>query len=97
MVLEKLFVCKGNVNLCDSLSGRCWSDGQEDHRRHVRWLGGPRGWGFLWEGLHQGGPLSCLRCPLGGEVSGEGQTVQEGAGAGETTFQQILPKYTSYL
>lgn len=69
------------------LSGRCWSDGQEDHRRHIWRLGGPRGRGVLWEGLHQGGPLSRLRCPLGGKVSGEGQTVQEGPGAGRTTFK----------
>lgn len=85
--------------MCDSLSGRRRSDGQEDHRRHIRRLGGSRGRSFLREGLHQGGPLGCLRRPLGGQVSGEGQTVQEGSGPGQvnvtkcTDHQQTNLKY----
>lgn len=78
-------------------SGRCWGDGPEDHRGHLRRLGGPRGRGFLGEGLHKGGPLGRLRRTLGGQVFGAGQTVPEGPGAGEAslTFHcvRVCPKY----
>lgn len=46
-------------------------------------MGGPRWWGVLREGLHQGGPLSRLCCPLGGKVSGQSPAVPESLGAGE--------------
>lgn len=79
------------------LSGWCRSDGQESHRGHVRWLGGPRGRSFLWKGLHQGGPLGRLRCTLGGKISGEGPAVQAGTGAGETSFQFHLLQKVSEM
>lgn len=80
---KKVLFTKKNTMVI--LSGRRWSDRQEDHRGHIRRMGGPRGRSLLREGLHQGGPLGRLRRPLGGEVSGESQTVQEGAGAGDIT------------
>lgn len=64
------------------LSGWCWSHRKEDYCGHLRRMGGTWGRRFLWEGLHKGGPLSCLCRPLGGKVSGEIQTVPEGPGAG---------------
>lgn len=91
---KKVLFTKKNTMVI--LSGRRWSDRQEDHRGHIRRMGGPRGRSLLREGLHQGGPLGRLRRPLGGEVSGESQTVQEGAGAGDIT-QSIKYKQRSGL
>lgn len=63
-------------------TGWCWCDRQEDHCRHIWRVGSSRGRCFLWQRLLKGGPLSCLRCSLGGQVSGQSQTLQESSGSG---------------
>ena len=51
--------------ICDWwAAGRCWSDWPEDHRGHLRRLGRPWRWCFLWQGLFQGRPLGCLHGSL---------------------------------
>lgn len=67
-------------------TGWCRCDRQEDHCRHIWRLGSSRWWGFLWQRLLKGRPIRCLRCPLGGQVSGESQTVQESSGSGECSL-----------
>lgn len=64
-------------------AGWCWCDRQEDHCRHIRRVGSSRRRSFLWQRLLEGRPLRCLRRPLGGQVSGQSQTVQESPGSGE--------------
>lgn len=62
--------------------GGCRCHGPQDYCGHVRRLGCPWWWCLLWKGLHQGGPLSSLCCPLGGQVPGKGWALPESAGSG---------------
>lgn len=64
-------------------TGGCRCDRQEDHRGHIRRVGGSWRWSILRERLLKGWPLCCLRRSLGGQVSGQSQTVQESSGSGE--------------
>lgn len=83
-----LIQSKQRIHNCAPLAfsyqtGWRWSYRQENHRRHVRRLGSSRRWSFLRQRLLKGGSLRRLCCPLGGQISGQGQTVQESSGAGE--------------
>lgn len=66
-------------------TGWCWRDRQEDHCGYVRRLGGSRRRSVLRQRLLQSGPFCRLRRPLGGQVSGQSQAVQESSGPGECT------------
>ena len=88
-----LFYLKINLSLSPLLfgdrpplfrrAGWCWCDRQEDHCRHIRRVGSSRRRRFLWQRLLEGRSLCCLRRSLGGQVSGQSQTVQESPGSGE--------------
>lgn len=77
--------CRRQCNQMVRPTGRRWRDRQEDHRGHVRRLGGSRRRRLLRQRLLQGGPFCRLRRPLGGQVSGQSQAVQESPGPGECT------------
>lgn len=54
-------------------------------------MGGSRWWSFLWQRLLKGRPFRCLRCSLGGQVSGQSQTLQESSGPGECMASFLHP------
>lgn len=72
-------------------TGWRWCDRQEDHCRHIRRVGSSRWRRFLRQRLLKGRPFSGLRCPLGGQVAGQSQTVQKSSGSGESSTPSSGP------
>uniref|UniRef100_A0A8D8SYN6 Uncharacterized protein n=1 Tax=Cacopsylla melanoneura TaxID=428564 RepID=A0A8D8SYN6_9HEMI len=69
-------------------SGGRWSDGPQDHRGHIRWMGGTRGRRLLRQRFHQGGQVSSVRRPLGCQVTSQGRSVSSVSGPGILRYRR---------
>lgn len=63
-------------------SGWCWCYWSKDHCGYLWWLGSPWRWCLFWQRLYEGGPVSCIRSPLGGQVSCDSQALSPCSGSG---------------
>merc|ERR1711953_952538 len=57
-------------------TGRCWPYWQEDHHRHLWWLGCTWRWCILWKGSHQSGPFCCIHLQANGKIPCQKRSLQ---------------------